>query len=270
MSGARSWQSGEVAVSCGCLGWHRTGGAKPPLVLVHGLTDNGLCWSRLAAALAVRFDVIMLDARGHGASTRVPDDESVDPVQDLAEAVAGLGLSRAIFAGHSVGARAVAGLAARHPDYAELVILEDPPLLPPFTGEQLALRRAQFRAHVAELQAESEAQLVARCARQSPDWHGSDTPDWAAAKHQVDPRALPEFRTRWQDDFAGITVPTLLIAGVPALGSMVGDRELAQALALAPQMHAARIAGAGHNVRRENFEAYLAAMWQFIDANELP
>lgn len=269
MNRARSWQSGEVAVSRGRLGWHRTGGAKPPLVLVHGLTDNGLCWSRLAIALAARFDVIMLDARGHGTSTRVPDDETAGPVQDLAEAVTGLGLSRAIFAGHSVGARAVAGFAAQHPDYAELVILEDPPLLPPFTGEQLALRRAQFRAHVAELQSESEAQLVARCARQSPAWHASDIPDWATAKHQVDPRALPVFRTRWQDDFAGIAAPTLLIAGDPALGSMVGDCELAEALALAPRIQSARISGAGHNVRRENFEAYLAAMWQFIDANEL-
>ncbi len=269
MSPARSWQSGEVAVARGRLAWHRTGGAKPPLVLVHGLTDNGLCWSRLALALAGRFDVIMLDARGHGASTRVPDDEAVDPVQDLAETVAGLGLPRAIFAGHSVGARAVAGFAAQHPD-AELVMLEDPPLLQPLTGEQLDLRRTQFRAHVAELQAESEAQLVARCARQSPGWHDRDIPDWAIAKHQVDPRALPEFHTCWQDDLAKIAVPTLLIAGDPALGSMVGNRELAEAGALAPRLRSIRISGAGHNVRRENFEAYLAAMWQFIDANEMP
>ena len=270
MSPAQSWQAGEVAVRGGSLAWHRTGGAKPPLVLVHGLTDNGLCWSRLASALSGRFDVIMLDARGHGASTRIPDDEAVDPVQDLAEAVAGLGLSQAIFAGHSVGARAVAGFAAQHPECAELVILEDPPLLPPFTGEQLDLRRAQFRAHVAELGAESEAQLVARCARQSHGWHDCDIPAWAAAKHQVDPSALPEFRTRWQDNFAGIAAPTLLIAGEPALGSMVGNRELAEALALAPRLRSIRISGAGHNVRRENFEAYLAAMWQFISANEMP
>jgi N-formylmaleamate deformylase len=47
----------------------RTGGAKPPVVLLHGLMGSGACWTSLARALEGEFDVVMPDARGHGGST---------------------------------------------------------------------------------------------------------------------------------------------------------------------------------------------------------
>jgi pimeloyl-ACP methyl ester carboxylesterase len=48
----------------------RTGGCKPPLVLLHGLTGSGACWIPLARALEGEYDVLMPDARGHGNSRR--------------------------------------------------------------------------------------------------------------------------------------------------------------------------------------------------------
>ncbi len=47
----------------------RTGGGKPPAVLLHGLMGSGACWTLLARALEGEFDVVMPDARGHGGST---------------------------------------------------------------------------------------------------------------------------------------------------------------------------------------------------------
>lgn len=38
-----NWQAGDVNVNGIKIHYHRTGGAKPPLVLAHGITDNGLC-----------------------------------------------------------------------------------------------------------------------------------------------------------------------------------------------------------------------------------
>ena len=63
-----AWQAGDIVANGIRLHYTRTGGAKPPLVLAHGVTDDGLCWSRLAEALAPSFDVVMVDARGHGRS----------------------------------------------------------------------------------------------------------------------------------------------------------------------------------------------------------
>ena len=62
------WLSGDVAVGGVRLRYHRTGGDKPSLVLCHGFSDNGLCWSRVAHDLEADYDIIMYDARGHGES----------------------------------------------------------------------------------------------------------------------------------------------------------------------------------------------------------
>ena len=55
------------------LHYERTGGfsaraKKPPIILLHGITDSGACWPRLQAALAPDYDLIMPDARLHGLS----------------------------------------------------------------------------------------------------------------------------------------------------------------------------------------------------------
>ena len=57
------WESGYVEVSELRLHYTRTGGEKPPLVLAHGVTDDGLCWTPIVAALETDYDVVMVDAR---------------------------------------------------------------------------------------------------------------------------------------------------------------------------------------------------------------
>jgi len=197
-SGSADWTPGEVAVSGGQLAYHRTGGDGPPLVLSHGLTDNGLCWTRLAEALAPDFDIIMLDARGHGASSRVGPGDAVDPVRDLAEAVEALGLTRVLVMGHSVGARASAGFAATFPDRVRALVPEDPPLVPPMTPEARARRLQTFREQVARFRSMTEAELRAFGMRQSPSWDPAEFPAWVQSKRQVDAEALPLLNSAWQ------------------------------------------------------------------------
>ncbi|MCB0140765.1 MAG: alpha/beta fold hydrolase, partial [Caldilineaceae bacterium] len=62
------WSADDIMVNGVKIHVHRTGGDKPPLVLCHGITDNGLCWTRAAGELEKQYDVIMVDARGHGLS----------------------------------------------------------------------------------------------------------------------------------------------------------------------------------------------------------
>ncbi len=59
----------------------RTGGSKPPLVLLHGLTGSGACWSPLARALEGEYDVMMPDARGRQCScdSRTPSSPRAPP-----------------------------------------------------------------------------------------------------------------------------------------------------------------------------------------------
>ena len=263
-SGSADWTPGEVAVSGGKLAYHRTGGDAPPLVLSHGLTDNGLCWTRLAEALAPDFDIIMLDARGHGASSRVGPGDIVDPVRELAEAVEALGLTHVLVMGHSVGARASAGFAAALPDRVRALVLEDPPLVPPMAPEARARRLQTFREQVARFRSMTEAELRAFGMRQSPSWDPSEFPAWAASKRQVDAEALPHLTSDWRQDFREIRAPTLLIHGESERGGMVSVEQAREACALNPKLRAVRIAGAGHNVRRENFTDVLSAVRSFL------
>jgi N-formylmaleamate deformylase len=259
-----SFKTGTVPVAGGHLAWHRTGGSGPALVLSHGLTDNGLCWSRFAEAMAVDFDVIMLDARGHGDSARMPEARAPDPGRDLVDAIDALGLAAPIVMGHSVGARATAAFAAANPGRVGLIILEDPPLLPLVDDAELFERRRRFRQEVARLQSMSLEEITAYGRQQAPGWHADEFTAWAASKLQADPECMPESRIPWQQDFAAITVPTLLICGEAVRGALVTPELAAEATALNANIRTVRIDGAGHNVRRENFAGYVAAVRSFL------
>src|SRR3954451_3929160 len=54
-----AWQDGEVATNGITLHYTRTGGDKPPLVLAHGFSDDGLCWTPVAEALEADYDIVM-------------------------------------------------------------------------------------------------------------------------------------------------------------------------------------------------------------------
>src|SRR5512146_851207 len=112
-----SWQSGFIHANGIRLHYTRTGGAKPQLVLAHGFSDDGLCWTSVAQNLEADYDIVMLDARGHGLSD-APEwgYGPLDQSDDVAGAIAELNLSHPIVLGHSMGAMTTLVLAGRHPD----------------------------------------------------------------------------------------------------------------------------------------------------------
>ena len=63
------WLEGEVYANGITIHYYRSDGSnKPSILLLHGFTDNGRCWSRVAHELGASYDVVMTDARGHGRS----------------------------------------------------------------------------------------------------------------------------------------------------------------------------------------------------------
>src|SRR5205807_8111357 len=57
-------QANGITIHYYCTG----GDNKPSILLLHGITDSGQCWPRVAHDLESSYDVIMTDARGHGHS----------------------------------------------------------------------------------------------------------------------------------------------------------------------------------------------------------
>lgn len=91
---------------------------------------------------------------------------------------------------------------------------------------------------------------------------------WALGKRQVDPGAMPDDAARWQETLAGISVPTLLIYGESALGGLISEDVASEAMRINRHIRSIQIKGAGHNIRRENFDRFVSAVREFL--NETP
>lgn len=105
----------DVCVANGVhLHYVRTGGAKPPVVLLHGLMGSGACWTPLARGLQGDFDVVMPDARGHGRSSAPHHGYRYDDhANDVEGLIHGLDLDRPVVLGHSMGGMTAAVVASR-------------------------------------------------------------------------------------------------------------------------------------------------------------
>lgn len=109
------------------LAVHDLGGAGPPLLACHGAGFHGRVWAPMAGRLGEDFRVWSVDLRGHGDS---PAPEGWDFrwagfADDVLAAVDGMGLTRPVGLGHSMGATAlVLAEQARPGVFAALYIFE--------------------------------------------------------------------------------------------------------------------------------------------------
>jgi pimeloyl-ACP methyl ester carboxylesterase len=111
---------------------HRVGlavsGRGVPLVVVHGFTAEGFLYAQTLNRLVNKgFKVVAIDMAGHGGTQGLPTTGG--HLRDYAElmhrCVDELGIRRAVFAGHSMGGRVVAQLAALHADRTIAAMLID-------------------------------------------------------------------------------------------------------------------------------------------------
>src|SRR6266542_2059930 len=266
MAVATQWTSADVTANGIKIHYYRTAPPdtrKPPLVLSHGATDNGLCWTRLARALEADYDVIMPDARGHGLSDAPAEDYSAGArAADLAAFIRALHLDRLAVGGHSMGAATTLRLIADHPDIARCAILEDPGFraATPSQTDQTA-RRERARQQRQARRALGREGLLAQIRQQRPEWGEDEYGPWVDAQLQVSEQfttaTRPADRPDWRELLPRITCPTLLITADPDRGAIATPEIAAGAKRLLPSLQIVRIDSAGHSVRRENFPAYL-------------
>jgi pimeloyl-ACP methyl ester carboxylesterase len=264
------WTDGYVAANGIRLHYWRTGGAKPPLVLAHGSSDDALCWTNLAKELTDRYDVIMFDARGHGLSDPPTAADPVDvQVEDLAGLIKGLKLEKPILMGHSMGSASVAWFSAKYPDVPRAVILEDPALVRPAAPAAAGAATPppsvdERRAQVLTRNNMSEAELVAGCMKNSPKWGQSECETWAPSKRRHHPdtvRVNNAQRPPMRDLLPKVAAPTLILKADAQGEVRTQNDEVAKLL---PKGRLVHIAGAGHNVRRENKAQTLEVLNAFL------
>jgi haloacetate dehalogenase len=109
----------------------RTGGAGPPLLLLHGNPETHAMWHRVAPTLARRFTVIAPDLRGYGLSDKPPVTPGAAHytkramAADLLALMAALGFPRFAVAAHDRGARVAHRLALDAPDAVQRLAVMD-------------------------------------------------------------------------------------------------------------------------------------------------
>lgn len=105
---------------------------RPAVFLIHATGFHARCWDQTVAALPSGFNVFAVDMRNHGASEKTgPISDWSEPMHDIDELVAHLGLEGAIGAGHSMGGHVLVQVAARRPRAFKRLVLVDPVMMPP-------------------------------------------------------------------------------------------------------------------------------------------
>lgn len=257
------WHSSTCRANGINIHYTRTGGDKPPLVLLHGLMTNGLCWSSLARSLESQYDVIMPDARGHGKSS-VPDfGYSYD---DLANDVIGLievlKLTAPILLGHSMGAMTAALLSSRKPNLIGGLILDDPPFLSPKVqriirdSDVADNHRQMLNMSLDEVMAKSRGQHVER-SEETIELFAKARLQTSIAAFDVLTPPYPNYKMFVSD----IDVECLVIFSDRGIISPNVAKELQQ---LNPRLSAEQIKGAGHNIHIDQPERFADVVKAFL------
>jgi pimeloyl-ACP methyl ester carboxylesterase len=109
-------KSGLVAVN-GIKVWYATFGHGEPVVLLHGGLANANYWGQQVRALEGRYQVIVMDSRGHGRSSRDAQPFGYDLMaSDVLALMDHLGVKKAAIVGWSDGAIIGLDIAMHHPE----------------------------------------------------------------------------------------------------------------------------------------------------------
>ncbi len=130
---------------------HPEGQGKPGLLMLHGHPQTQAMWHRVAPAMLATHDVVLMDLRGYGDSTRPPGGVAHANyskrvmAQDALVVMRTAGHERFAVCAHDRGARVAHRLAVDHPDaVSRLVLLDIAPTLGMYQHTSMAFAQAYW------------------------------------------------------------------------------------------------------------------------------
>ncbi len=241
----------------------------PWLVFSNSLATNVSMWDEQAAELKRSFRVLRYDQRGHGDTDAPAGRYSFDLlIADVVALLDALAVKRAHFAGLSMGGVTALGLAQRHPDRLDRVIVCDSP------GMSSSASAQQWEERIAVARKEGMKALVeSTIARWFP-------PETVAANPPHLERLRKMIRTTPVDGFVGcaaalanhdfrsavrtITRPALFIVGAK---DGVTPAAMKQMQAELPGSKFVELPGAGHISNLDQPEKFNRAVREFLGAS---
>src|SRR3984957_11539780 len=258
-----SWMRGVCDANGINIHYLRTGGCKPPLVLLHGLTGSGACWTPLARALEAEYDVVMPDARGHGNSS-TPRNlyRYQDHASDIVGFIQGLALAAPVLLGHSMGGMTAAVVGSQMATAIRAVILADPTFLSP--ERQREVHESDVVEQHRRLLSSNKDDVLAQLRLRHPQRSSELIELLAAARLQTRIDAFdvltppnPEYR----ELMSAISIPILLMIGDNGVVSFETAREMQN---LNPRLRVEQIQGAGHGLQYDQPDRFEAVVRSFL------
>lgn len=243
---------------------HHGDESAPPLILLHGLSGRRQTWDPVVEHLLPRYvdsgqlQLLAVDMRGHGESSRAPSVQGYDAVSyaaDLAAVIEFLGAGPAAVVGHSLGGVVAAQLAATRPELLLGVFLEDPPLYEGDRARREASPVAAFFpklvAAVRDLQAADapwESYRPVASVMTPPD----ELDDRCRTLHAWDPTTMEAAIEGivWQgyDPSVPLRCPVTVVRADPEVGAVFEPGDVDPFLTANPDAEMAMVPGANHSV----------------------
>lgn len=255
------WTTGTVSVDGIDLHYYRVG-SGPPVVLLHGMYENGQRWLPLGSDLADEYEVIAYDARAHGRSDAPETGYDIDSrVADLVEIVNELALSDPVFVGHSMGAATAAWAAADHPDLPRGLVLEDPSRFHQTPRMSMAEAREAAREHLQEWTALSIEERIEQLSEGDDD--ADHVRQLAAAIDDCRPQVVKYAQEHRlvKEAFDDISCPTLVLRRDVDVNDRVKDLNVVDRLQNGRLVH---VPDAGHDVFLDEYDAAAAELQAFL------
>ncbi len=249
------WTTGTCQANGINIHYLRTGGDKPPVVLLHGLIMNGACWTSLARALEKDYDVIMPDAGGHGNSDAHQGYSYNKLATDVLSLIEALRLTNPVLLGHSMGGMTAAVVAAQNPKRLRGLVMADPTFLTPQRQQEVYESdvAAQHRQILNRSREDFLAELRTRHSHRSPELIEL----FVQSRFQTDIHAFdiltppnPDYRQL----IRSITIPSLLIIG--GVGGVVSPEVATELTRLNHRLEIAQIEEAGHGIPYDQPERF--------------
>lgn len=247
----------------------RTGGPGPPLVMLHGLTDSGACWSPVARALEGGVDVVMPDARGHGGSDAPERGYGyAELAADAMGLIRGLGLASPVLVGHSMGGMTAALVASRASGLLRGVVLVDPTFLGP--RRQREVFQSDVAARHRRLLGRDMREVVVELRQRHPRRDPGMIELLARARLATRMQAfdvlappLPDYR----ELVRATDIPILLVLAEHGVVSLDTARALRR---INPLVRIERIEDVGHGLPYDQPERLAAVVRSFLASNFPP
>ncbi|MBA2657754.1 MAG: alpha/beta hydrolase [Tatlockia sp.] len=260
------WITGNCEVNGIKLHYTRTGGSKPPIVLLHGLMLNGACWTPLARELEGEFDVIMPDARGHGYSSAPEYGYCYETLgSDVLSLIETLWLTAPVILGHSMGGMTAAVVASRKLQPLAGIILADPTFLTPQQQMEVYETKIaeQHRKVLMKTREDYMAEVEGRHNRRSPELIKL----FVQARFQTSIHAFEILKPPNPDYLQlikSLGVPSLLLFG--EVGSVISAEMAAELSGLNSNLKTVQIPKAGHAIPFDQPEAFSVVVQTFLQS----